>query len=56
MKVIIISEWNQGNFKVGQIGEIVGFSMCSDNRPYVVVCCDFVFDYVPIYCIKKLEN
>lgn len=54
MKVKIISEWHQGEFKVGQEGEIAGFAMAGDGRPYVVVCCDKKFDYVPIYCIERI--
>ena len=53
-KVKVIQTPREGQHKSGDIGYIDGYVMAADGKPYAVVVCGSVIDFMPIWNIKAI--
>lgn len=52
----IIHDTYQCRHKKGDKGYIDGYVMAADNRPYAIVVCKEVLDFVPIWAMKVIAK
>lgn len=55
-KVIVRKETHQCPFKEGDIGYIDGYVHAADNKPYAVVVCGPVIDFVPVWALNAVTD
>jgi hypothetical protein len=55
-KVKVIQTPREGQHKKGDIGYIDGYVLAADGKPYAVVVCESIIDFVPIWSLEVIKS